>query len=191
MNTELPTLTVRRAARALFFGSLVGAVLVHLTGVFPALVFEREELLSQWRPSDAQVLAFLFAVSWLVFAAGLAVIGIPLWWICHRLGWRGARTALALGFLATFCVLLILNTAPRPHPGGMTYSYGDSSGEIVTDGHLTSYGWYRKLYDATEMALIGAVVGAVIWRLAYTGPMVRWNIIPGREWKAVRTGRRG
>jgi hypothetical protein len=108
---------------------------------------------------------------------GLAIFGIPLWWICHRLGWRSARTALALGFLATFSVSLILN-GPQLIFGRSDGAYGDG-GMSITEG--TPHGLYRSLWESFEFALLGAAVGGLVWRLAYRGPNVRWDIIPGRE----------
>lgn len=176
---QAPTVTLRRAALALLAGSLLGAALIQFSGLFPALVFERDELLREWRPSDAQVLAILFAATWVVFAAGLACVGVPLWWICHRLGWRGARAALALGFLATFLVSLILNGPPLVY-GGDSASYRDG-GLTISEAVFPPDGSYRALWDSFEFALLGAAVGGLVWRLAYRGPSVRWNIIPGRE----------
>lgn len=173
----MPTLTIRRAALALLAGSLLGAALIQLSGFLPAFVFERDQLISQWRPSDAQVMAILFAATWIVFAVGLAIFGIPLWWICHRLGWRSARTALALGFFATFSVSLILN-GPQLIFGRSDGAYGDG-GMSITEG--TPHGLYRSLWESFEFALLGAAVGGLVWRLAYRGPTVRWDIIPGRE----------
>ncbi len=155
-------------------------MLIQFSGILPSLIFERDELLSQWRPSDAQVMAILFAATWIVFAAGLAVFGIPLWWICHRLGRRSARTALALGFLATFLVSLILNGPPLVY-GGNNASYGDGGGMAISEAILAPDGSYRALWDSFEFALLGAAVAGLVWRLAYRGPSVRWNIIPGRE----------
>lgn len=173
-----PTLTIGRAAFGLLVGSLLGAALIQLSGFLPALVFERDEFLSQWRPSDTQVMAILFAATWIVFAASLVVFGIPPWWICHRLGWRGARTALAVGFFATFSVSLTLN-GPQLIFGGSEGAYGARGGMSITEG--TPHGLYPALWESLEFALLGAAVGGLVWRLAYRGPTVRWDIIPGRE----------
>jgi len=162
---------------ALLAGSLLGAALIQLSGFLPAFVFERDQLLTQWRPSDAQVMAILFAATWIVFALALAIFGIPLWWICHRLGWRSARTALALGFLATFSISLTLN-GPQLIFGQSDGAY-DDGGMSITEG--TPHGLYSSLWESFEFALLGAAVGGLVWRLAYRGPTVRWDIIPGRE----------
>jgi hypothetical protein len=152
-----------------------------LSNFFPILVFARDELLGRWRPGDVNFFALSFGVAWLFFAGGLTIVGVPLWWAFHRMGWRSARAALALGFVATFSVSVVTNTVRLPDPEGAQTSFGDSGGMVVEEGHITSYGWYRVLWDSTEFALLGAVVGAVIWRLAYKGPSVRWRVIPGRE----------
>jgi hypothetical protein len=177
----MPTLTLRSAARALLVGSFLGAALVQFASFLPVIVFARDEFLQQWSASDAHLMALVFVVTWAVFAVGLSVVGIPLWWMCHRLGWRSARAALALGFLATFSVSLILTLGPLLASQGGGGFYADRVGLIVAEDQMMSYGLYRALWQSFEFALLGAVVGGVIWRLAYSGPFVRWDIIPGRE----------
>src|SRR5438105_4714193 len=106
-GTEMPALTIPRAALALFAGSLVGAVLVVLSIVLPVLIRAPKEFAAQWQPNDAYFLLWEFSVAWCVFAIGLSVVGIPLWWLFHRQGWRSARAALAVGFLATFLAAMV------------------------------------------------------------------------------------
>jgi hypothetical protein len=112
IDTEAPTLTIPRAALALFAGSLVGAALVILSMILPVLILAPKEFAAQWQPNDANFLLLEFLVAWCVFAIGLAIVGVPLWWVCHRQGWRGARAALALGFLATFLASMVTNILP-------------------------------------------------------------------------------
>ncbi len=151
---------------ALFVGSLVGAALVPVLHLGTVLVMAPRELAAQWQAGDVVFLALEFGVAWCVFAIGLFAVGAPAWWALHRARVRSRVAAVTLGFVATFLVSLILSSAPLNF-GDSTSSFGDSGGETISNGRLTTYGWMSAIYGSSQTAVIGAIVALVVWWIAY------------------------
>lgn len=135
----------RRATLAAAAGALVGAL-----GVVGA-VLAFAALGGGIGASDLVVSILIFLVALVGWWLGLFLLGLPLWWLFHRNGWQGRRTAMLLGAFTTFVIVLLLERS-----GGV---FAVATGE--TGGGLISFVWIAL------MALLGAVVALVIWRIAY------------------------
>jgi hypothetical protein len=136
----------RRATLAAILGAVIGAL-----GVVAA-VLAFAAMASGVSASDVIVSILIFVVALVGWSLGLFLFGLPLWWLFHRNGWRGRRVAMLLGALTTFVIVLLLEMS-----GGIfAVATGDSDA-----GHLISLVW------VAVMAVLGAIVALVIWRIAY------------------------
>jgi hypothetical protein len=102
--------------------------------------------------SDLIVAILIFVVALVGWSLGLFLFGLPLWWLFHRNGWRGRRVAMLLGALTTFVIVFLLEM----FGGILAVTTGNSDA-----GNLMPLVW------AGVMALLGAIVALVIWRIAY------------------------
>lgn len=151
---------IRRLAKkdiipALIAGAVAGAAMVAAWTGFP--LFLRSQ------PNADALTLLTFSVAILVWAGGLALVGAPLWAVLHARGLRSAAHAVAVGAVATFlasAILLLLL------PWGMG-DLNEGGRWIIQDGARTPYGWWVLLRSASLMALSGALVGLLIWRIAY------------------------
>ena len=137
----------RRATLAVTAGAVIGAlgvaVVVLLLATIATGVVSASDLI-------ASILIFIVAlVGW---SLGLFLFGLPLWWLFHRNGWRGRRVAMLLGALTTFIIVFLLEM----FGGILAVTTGNSDA-----GNLMPLVW------AGVMALLGAIVALVIWRIAY------------------------
>jgi hypothetical protein len=136
----------RRATLAAAAGAAIGAA-----GVV-AVVLLFAAMAGGVGASDLVVSLLIFVVALTGWSLGLFVFGLPLWWLFHRNGWRGRRVAMLLGAFTTFVIVLVLEMS-----GGIfAVATGDSDG-----GGLVSFVW------AGVMAVLGAIVALVIWKIAY------------------------
>ena len=147
MSLDALNTNPRRATLAAAAGALVGAAGV--TIVVLLLVMAANGVVSA---SDLTISILIFLVALVGWSLGLFVLGLPLWWLFHRNGWRGRRVAMLLGAFTTFVIVVMLEAT-----GGIfAVATGNTDG-----GDLTSFVW------AGVMALLGAIVALVIWRIAY------------------------
>jgi hypothetical protein len=144
MSVDGLTTNPRRATLAAAAGALVGA-----TGVVAAVLLFAATAAGV-RASDLVVAILIFLVAFVGWSLGLFLLGVPLWWLFHRNGWRGRRVAMLLGAFTTFVIVLALEIS-----GGV---FAVATGD---DGHLISFVWIAV------MAVLGAIVALVIWRIAY------------------------
>ena len=136
----------RRATLAAIAGAVVGALgVVIVVLLFPALA-------SGVSASDLVVSILIFLVALVGWSLGLFLLGLPLWWLFHRNGWRGQRVAMLLGAFTTFIIVVLLETSG----GVLAVTTGKSAA-----GQLMSLVW------TCVMAVLGATVALVIWRIAY------------------------
>ena len=136
----------RRATLAAAAGAVIGAL-----GVV-AVVLLFAAMASGVRDSDLVVSMLIFLVALVGWSLGLFLLGLPLWWLFHRNGWRSRRVAMLLGAFTTFVIVLLLEMS-----GGIfAVATGNSDG-----GDLISFVWIGV------MAVLGAIVALVIWRIAY------------------------
>ena len=56
----------------------------------------------------------------MAFSVGIVALGLPGWWILHRLSYRNWRAAFALGMALTFIgdVAFAVDPLPSPSPAG-------------------------------------------------------------------------
>ena len=93
---------------------------------------------------------FVFLVLLVAWGAGLIVFGVPLWCLFHAKGWRSRRAACLLGAGTAFLVFLAFQLV-------LSRLYF-SELEMLSIGILVWPGVF---------AVAGALVAAVIWRVAY------------------------
>jgi hypothetical protein len=137
----------RRATLAVTAGAVIGALGVAIVVLLLATAGTEAVNLS-----DLIISILIFLVALVGWSLGLFLLGLPLWWLFHRNGWRGWRVAMLLGAFTTFVIVLLLEIS-----GGIfAVATGNSDG-----GDLISFVWIAV------MALLGAIVALVIWRIAY------------------------
>lgn len=139
--------TPRRATLAAAAGALIGALGVAIVVLLLATAGAEAVNLS-----DLIVSILIFIVALVGWSLGLFLVGLPLWWLFHRNGWRSWRVAMLLGAFTTFVIVLLLERSG----GILAVATGDNEG-----GDLISFAW------VAVMAVLGAIVALVIWRIAY------------------------
>ena len=137
----------RRATLAAAVGAVIGAL-----GVAVVVLLLATIATGVVSAADLIVAILIFIVALVGWSLGLFLFGLPLWWLFHRNGWRGRRVAMLLGALTTFVIVLVLEMSG----GILAVTTGNSDA-----GHLISLLW------VAVMALLGAIVALVIWRIAY------------------------
>lgn len=147
MAVDTLTTNPRRATLAATAGAVAGALGVTIVVLLLATV--ATGIVSA---SDLIVAILIFIVALVGWSLGLFLFGLPLWWLFHRNGWRGRRVAMLLGAFTTLVIVLLLEMS-----GGIL---------AVTTGNNDA-GRLMPLVWAGVMALLGAIVALVIWRIAY------------------------
>jgi hypothetical protein len=140
------SINLRRAVPALAAGALTGALLVTPLMVIAPIV----DHLSNLGTQAIHMFVFVFLVLLVAWGAGIIVFGVPLWCLFHTKGWRSRRAACLLGAGTTFLVFLAFQLVL-----GRLYF---SELEMLSIGILVWPGVF---------AAAGALVAAVIWRVAY------------------------
>lgn len=163
------TTTGWRGLAAVLAGAAAGGLGVVL---LPLAIMLGDGLISgRFSVLDLLQLCEVWVLTSIVWLVGLTVAGLPAWIVLHRRGRRGWRAAVALGAGLTFTVFMLLSFGDdlirEPPPTGSTFSAGDAFGQIVVDNQTTAYGYFTKVLVSAIFALIGAVVGWVVWRVAY------------------------
>lgn len=147
MSVDSLSTNPRRATLAATAGAVVGALGVTIVVLLLATIAT-----GVVSAGDLIVAILIFIVALVGWSLGLFLFGLPLWWLFHRNGWRGRRVAMLLGALTTFVIVLLLEMSG----GILAVTTGNSDA-----GHLISLVWIAV------MALLGALVALVIWRIAY------------------------
>jgi hypothetical protein len=150
MSADSLSTNPRRATLAVTAGALIGALGVAIVVLLLATIAT-----GVVSAADLIVAILIFVVALVGWSLGLFLFGLPLWWLFHRNGWRGRRVAMLLGAITTFIIVILLEASG----GVFAVATGDSEA-----GHLQSLVW------AGIMALLGAIVALVIWRIAYRPP---------------------
>jgi hypothetical protein len=135
--------TLPRAALALAVGACVGGGSVAVLATLAAGLL----IATGGGGSDPVALMMMALLTGLVatvvYMFGLALIGAPAWWLMHSCGLRERWACAALGAFLNGGVMLALQL-PSPSP--------------------------NMWITPAIFAAIGALVGAVIWRVAYERP---------------------
>ena len=157
------TTNLKRAFAALAAGAAVGAVVTNADLLVIGVLYAGEPggLHSQHIP----ILFSMFFLAFYIWGAGLVVVGAPMWWLLHKKGLRSWWVAVLSGAIAAFVGGFAMNLAVTLRIEHSSFS--DSGGYTMIDGELTAYGWQELFLGAVEIGVIGAIVAAVIWRIAY------------------------
>lgn len=151
------------AIAALIVGAAVGAVATNLPVVVMGLLYIGEP--GGFQSQHIPLLVYMFALAFIVWGVGLILVGVPIWWLLHKKGLRSWWMAVLLGAVAAAVCNFALNLAMTlPIENA---SLGDSGGQSMIDGELTAYGWWSLVRGAAAIGVVGALVAAVIWRIAY------------------------
>lgn len=132
-----------RAGFALVAGGLVG-------GAFAAAL-----VVIGSGPHPLEV-AVGFLVGMVITAMAAVAIGGPVWVVCHAFGLRGPGVAASVGAAAGFALFL----------GGQTYGFGLFT-MPPTDSATLLFRWLSALATSLVLALVAALIGVVMWRVAY------------------------
>jgi hypothetical protein len=163
MQTERYSTTRRRAAAAVAAGAAAGAVATNAPMLVVGLFFIGEP--GGFQNQHIPLLFYMFFLSFIVWSVGLALVGVPMWWLLHKKGLRSWWVAVLCGaiaaFVGGFAVSLAL-TLPIENA-----SFADSGGHTMIDGEMTAYGWQSLVLGAVQIGVCGAIVAAVVWRIAY------------------------
>lgn len=135
--------TLDRAGLGLAAGGLVG-------GVFAIGV-----VLIGSGPAPLELLLGL-VVGTLITVMAAVAIGGPIWLLCHALGQRGPWMASLIGALAGFALFL----------GGQTYGFGLFAMPVI-DSETLLFRWISAAATSLILALISALIGWTMWRVAY------------------------
>jgi hypothetical protein len=108
-----------------------------------------------------------FLISFVILLIGLAFCGAPVWLVLHATGRRRWQNAVVAGALVPFIVSLAFTTRFFTGRASGQWSYYGNGGDHWIDGKITMFGITMALQSAAQLAAIGALVGLVIWRVAY------------------------
>lgn len=144
-----------RIVPALIAGAVVGATVVAVTFNLPYL--------AQAGGGGLFMVGMTFLVALVLWALGLTVVGAPLWGLAERAGLRSLHHALAMGLAATFVAAALLMFLMD---SGMV-SLSEGGRDLIQNGRRTPYGLWVLIRDSGKFSLLGALVAAVIWRIAY------------------------
>jgi hypothetical protein len=155
-------LSPRRVALALIVGAAFAAFLAAVQWLAAAV-----------RMFGPQVVAsFGLETFWLVFVRALAswslaliLIGAPAWWLLHRHGWHGWRSAILAGMGLTFVTVVFL-AIPLPGQPPDPPAVVATSQQIVRHWALHPT-WQSIVIRAVLTSFVGGGVGGLMWRIAY------------------------
>jgi hypothetical protein len=160
-----------RAVLALLGGAVAGALvffaeIAALLALQPAKLDQMSDYVGM---SDTLLIAIIGVFGFVFFAGGLVVVGVPAWWVLHRLGRRDWYYAVCLGALLG-CVGFVIVAMWNPEWPALnlisflTEKFG---GLTARAGQLTDEGWAALARGAGGVALAGGVAGLALWRIAY------------------------
>jgi hypothetical protein len=162
--------TLGRAFLALIAGAAVAAALTIIGLIGPAWLNRASAPDSPWKPLSSLLIyvGFVYCYAFVVFAAGLALVGLPAWLVLHNMGRRSwldaAILGLALTFAATFPLQVLLGVG-FSSPSDTSISSGSSAATVF--GSLTLHGWLSIFLNSILISPAGAIAGLTIWRIAY------------------------
>ena len=105
---------------------------------------------------DPISLALAFVLGTVFAVIGITAVAGPAWLAMHLAGYRGPAQA---ALLAAICSLVVF-------AAGQTYGFGLFD-MPVTDTRTLIFRYVSAFATATVLALVAALIGVVMWRLAY------------------------
>ena len=152
--------TFGRAALALFIGAGFGGVLVTAQTVWIAILEPGNLGLALW--------PMVLLVAFVVWALGLVLFS-PVWSALHRLNHRTPWVALMLGFASAGLASVLLYLVGFTQLPACVHINAEEASRlhICKLEYLTAEEWRRILYGSVLLASSGAMVGLVVWRVAY------------------------
>ena len=97
-----------------------------------------------------------FVIGTVITAMAVVAVAGPLWIVAHALGRRGPVMAMLVGTIAGFALFL----------GGQTYMFGLYT-MPATDTQTLMFRWISAVATSLILAAISALIGLVMWRVAY------------------------
>ena len=156
-----------RVIVSLIAGAVAGAILIALWYLWGRVQYLGVQYVLDYGLRHS-ITVFTFA--FVIWALGLTLFGLPLWWLFHKNRLRHWLMAAVVGAAITFLVGFAIETRffeLIPAPANSTYSAGDSGGPTVIDNRRTVHGWWVAFRTALMLSAGGILVALVIWRIAY------------------------
>lgn len=100
-----------------------------------------------------------FLLGTLMSALAITAVATPLWAVMHAFGWRRAVHAAMTGAACGFVLFLF----------GQTYGFGVLDAPPSDVGTLL-FRWASAAATSAIIALVAALIGLVMWRVAYRSP---------------------
>jgi hypothetical protein len=113
----------------------------------------------------------VFVYAYIIYFVGIVFFGLPVWRFLHTSGRRTWQYALLSGAFVPFIVYMGLATGFFTGHANGNWSYYGNGGDHWIDGVITLFGIKIALINAAKLAGIGALIGLVIWRVAYRREM--------------------
>lgn len=132
-----------RAGWALATGGLLGGVLATTLAVMGGT-------------AGPVGIALAFMLGTILSALAIAAVAAPLWAFLHAMGWHGASQAALFGGICGFLLFVY----------AQTYGFGLADSP-PSDAQTLLYRWASAAATGVIMALVTAIIGLVMWRVAY------------------------
>jgi len=153
-----------RIILAFAVGSFIGAIiesfsylttLINVNGMDHFYIFWYDKSLS------------VFTISYIIWLGSLITFGAPVWYFLHRKNWRKFHFSIIAGAIVPFIVVFVFQTGFLSGKSSRNFSYYGEGGKQWDAGSLTPYGWEIAFQTSLGYALVGSVIGLIIWKIAY------------------------
>ena len=154
----------RKVIAALVAGAAVGSIVTtiqYLIGLYQVNGAQHFAEFGFWKGAGVAIIAFLI---WFFF---IAICGGPVWYLLDRFRARSWLTAGISGAFVCFVCMLALLTGLFTGRSNGSFSAYSSGGWTWRNGFITSFGWERAFITSAEFGLVGAIIGLVVWAVAY------------------------
>ena len=105
---------------------------------------------------DPLALSAMWVMGSLMVGIGITAVAGPLWLVMHVAGLRKMRHAAMVGATTALAIFV----------GAQTYGFGMFEGPIM-DGRTALFRWISAGATSLILALVAALIGAIMWRVAY------------------------
>jgi hypothetical protein len=100
-------------------------------------------------------------------SATMLLLGVPFWAWLHWSGARGWSDAMLLGGTMAFAAAAAITGHARPYFERAGAFYLDYWRVILLTQRMTTAEWTLWLMQVALAGLVGAIVGLVVWKVAY------------------------